>query len=145
MRIFAFAVAAAFLLIAPSAFAQSDIKGEIEAAKEKLNAAFANDDVDTIKAMVTDDHIGVSTYYGKAFTTAEEIATLDAFKVEAAEFGPSTITPLGPEAAMITYENTYQGTFEGKPLPSRVFVSEIWVKQDGNWLQKLYQETPIEP
>jgi hypothetical protein len=39
----------------------------------------------------------------------------------------------------------YKGTFQGRPLPERVFVSETWEKQDGSWRQQLYQETPIAP
>ena len=29
-------------------------------------------------------------------------------------------------------------------LPERVFASEVWVRVDGKWLQKFYQETIIE-
>ncbi len=35
------------------------------------------------------------------------------------------------------------GTYKGKPLPAKVYVTEIWVKRDGRWLQCLYQETPL--
>jgi hypothetical protein len=53
------------------------------------------------------------------------------------------VTVLGPYAAQITYENSFKGTFDGKELPKRVFVSEIWLKQKGKWLQQFYQDTPI--
>ena len=51
---------------------------------------------------------------------------------------------LGPDAALVTTEQSYRGTYKGNPLPGRVFVSEVWVRVDGKWLQKFYQETIME-
>jgi hypothetical protein len=56
----------------------------------------------------------------------------------------SVIDPIGSEAALVNFENTFRGTFAGKPLPERVHASEIWINEDGRWRQRLYQETPIE-
>ncbi len=53
------------------------------------------------------------------------------------------MTPLGRDVALVTFENSYRGTFHDKPMPSRVFVSEVWVKVDSKWLQKLCQETVV--
>ncbi|MCP4303848.1 MAG: nuclear transport factor 2 family protein, partial [Hyphomicrobiales bacterium] len=49
-----------------------------------------------------------------------------------------------PDVVQITYENSYEGNYAGTPLSARVFVSQIWLKQDGTWKQQLYQETPID-
>ena len=57
---------------------------------------------------------------------------------------PPTVSLLGPDAALVTGEQTYRGTFQGNPLPQRVFLSEVWVRVDGQWLQKFYQETIME-
>jgi len=51
---------------------------------------------------------------------------------------------LGADAALVTYEQSYRGSFRGDPLPGRVFVGEVWVRSGETWLQKYYQETVIE-
>lgn len=137
------AVVAITLPAAPSIADDVSAHAEIEAAKNKLNAAFKNHDLATIESMITPDHLAASTYYGGGLGPAEELAVLSEFDVTDAVFSPSTIKLLAPTVALVTYENTYEGTFAGEPLPDRVFVSEIWLKQDGAWLQQLYQETPI--
>jgi hypothetical protein len=92
--------------------------------------------------MVTADHMGVSTY-GGAQTTQEQFATLGELEARYFDFSPTNVTVLGPDTVQVTYENSYEGTFAGKPLPSRVFVSQIWLRRDGQWRQQLYQETPL--
>jgi hypothetical protein len=44
-----------------------------------------------------------------------------------------------------TFEAELNGSFEGKPIASKVYVSEIWVKRDGAWAEKLYQVTALKP
>ena len=141
-----FVLLAVGLLLAVPARADDDaIAAEIKAAKTALDQAFQSHDIAAIESMVTSDHLAIAVAYGKSFTTAEEIATIDSWKAEYYDFSPSTVTILGPDAAMITFENSYRGTFDGHDLPKRVFVSETWLRQDGKWRQQFYQETPIDP
>lgn len=44
---------------------------------------------------------------------------------------------------MFTAKN--KGTFKGRPLPSSVFVTSLFVERDGRWLERLYQTTVLEP
>ena len=37
------------------------------------------------------------------------------------------------------------GTYQGKPVPSPVFVTAIMVRQDGQWKERLYQITAVQP
>jgi len=121
----------------------ASVVAEIKSARTALNEAFAKHDVATIKAMMTPDHIAVTSFYGRPVTTAEELEALAGFKSEHSDFIHTTVTILGPAAVQITFEKHYKGTFEDKPLPPLVFVSESWLKQDGKWRQQLYEETPI--
>ena len=137
-------VAAIMIHALPASADEASVAAEIKAAMYKLNDAFAAQDVNTIESMVTADHLGVSSYYGRPLDTEEQIDTIGDFKAEYFDFTDPVVTVLGPNAAQITFENSFKGTFEDKPLPPRVFVSEIWLKQDGKWLQQLYQETPVD-
>jgi ketosteroid isomerase-like protein len=129
------------LQVQPAA-ADDTMTAEIETAMQALNDAYTNNDRTTIDSMVTADHIGV-TSYGGVQTTAEQFTTLRELKGRYLDYTTIAVTSLGPDSALITYQNSFDGTYAGKPLPARVFVSQIWLKKDGKWLQELYQETPI--
>jgi Domain of unknown function (DUF4440) len=119
------------------------LTAEIRARVNELNQAFADRDTAKIETMITADQIAVIPVYGKPTTFAERLPTLDKYNVVKSAFTPAKVTVLGPAAVLVTYENSNQGSYAGKPLSPRVFVSQIWVKQDGKWRQQLYQETPI--
>ena len=130
---------------AAAAFGSDADREAIIAAKTKLDQAFQDNDAETIRAMMTDDHVAITTFYGGPKTVSEQIDTLKDLKAEFFDFSETVLTFLNDDTAWIRFENSYRGTFMGEPLPERVYVSEAWVKRDGTWLQKLYQETVIEP
>lgn len=80
---------------------------------------------------------------GKAFTIAEQMESLEQYKARLFDVTDEQVVLLGDDAALVTFEKSYDGTFAGKPLPKRVFVSALWSKEDGRWLQAFYQETAI--
>jgi hypothetical protein len=47
--------------------------------------------------------------------------------------------------ALRTFSAELKGTFQGKPLPPRVFATELLVKRDGKWVERFYQVTTLEP
>ncbi|MET0667267.1 MAG: hypothetical protein ABWZ01_02025 [Methyloceanibacter sp.] len=51
------------------------------------------------------------------------------------------VSLLGPEVAIRTFEADLKGAFKGKPLPARVFNTEILVTGDGKWVEWFYQVT----
>jgi len=53
------------------------------------------------------------------------------------------VQQLGPNYAFVTYESTMQFP-QGSPTRyKRVFIGELWTKQDGQWRMMRYQETPV--
>jgi hypothetical protein len=142
-----FTAACAIVVVMSTAAMADDasIIAEVTAAKTTLDQAFQDRDAAKIESMVTADHLSVTSYYDVPFTTDDQLATLSEFQAHYFDFSEPTVTLFSEDAAMVTFENSYSGTFQGRPLPQRVFVSEIWEKHDGKWLQGLYQETPIAP
>jgi hypothetical protein len=138
---------AAALAIAATAAAPADEAADIaavEAQRTALGQAYENGDADAIRGLMTPDQRSVTFVYEGPQTVDEQVATLKDLKVEVYDAIPPTVDLLGPDAALVTYEQSYRGTYNGNPLPGRVFIGEVWVKIDGKWLQKLYQETIIE-
>jgi hypothetical protein len=115
----------------------------IAAARAALGEAFKTDDKAAIRAIYMPDHLSVSSFYGKPLTVDEQLAAFSKLKESIVASTTPVIDLLGPATAEVTFENSFTGTYEGEPLPGRVFVVEIWVNRDGRWRQKLYMETPI--
>ena len=117
----------------------------IDAAIVALDAAFERQDEDAIKQLMTDDHIAVTPYYDEPQSAAQMLASLQQLKIAQTKVAQTDITLLGPNVALRTSIANFEGTFKGKPLPSRMFVTEVVVKRDGKWLERLYQATTLKP
>jgi len=118
---------------------------EVKAAVAAIEQAFADQDLPTIERMFTSDHISIATRYGGPVLLPEQFATVDRLKRTTFDVTPYHVRMIGDDAAMVTYEQSYDGTYDGEPLPPRVVVSQIWLMEEGAWKQLLYQETPIAP
>jgi Domain of unknown function (DUF4440) len=137
------ALFAALVFVLPARADDAALMAEIKARVNEINQAFVDRDTAKIKTMITADQIAVIPAYGKPTHFAERM--LDQYKVVKSAFTPTQVKVLGPTAVFVTYENSNQGSYAGKPLSPRVFVSMIWLKRDGKWLEDFYQETPIAP
>ncbi len=142
MRIVTGTVVAILLVLAAPAL--GDEMADLKAARARLEAAFVNQDADTILGLMTPDHIAVTAVFGGMLTRDEQVAVLPELKVGFSNVTEPRITVFGDEAAYVTYEQSLTGTYRGKPLPARVFAAEVWVTVDGKWLEKSYQETVID-
>jgi Domain of unknown function (DUF4440) len=144
MRIVAATVAVLIVLGAHAVPAFSDELADLKEARAKLEAAFVKQDADAIRGLMTPDHIAATHVFGGAISRDEQIAFVPDLKVTFSDISEPEITMFGTEAAYVTYEESLHGTFRGEPLPDRVFASELWVMEDGKWLEKAYQETIID-
>jgi len=116
----------------------------INASSNALDDAFAKSDVDTIKKLMTPDHITVTPYYDGPQTVQDQLDSLSDLDWSQTIVGDVDVSLLGPDAALRTFVADLKGTFEGKTLPSRVFVTEVLVKHDGQWIERFYQVTTLE-
>jgi ketosteroid isomerase-like protein len=116
---------------------------EVEKALAELNEAFAKQDRDAIRRLMTDDHVAVTGYYAGPQTRDEQLKSLGDLKLTEYKVGKLKVAPLGKEAVLVTYPLSLKGTFRGKAVPARNFASAVWVRQGGRWLERFYQETPL--
>ena len=117
----------------------------INAAAAALDNAFERQSAEEIKRMVTADHIAVAPYYDAPQSVAEQIASLPELKYKQTIVGAVNVDVLGPDAGMRTFTARLDGTYKGKPVPSPAFVTAIMVRQDGQWKERLYQVTAVQP
>jgi len=117
----------------------------VNAAAAALDNAFERQSADEIKRMMTADHIAVTPYYDAPQTVDEQIASLPKLKYEQTNVGAVKVDVLGPDAAMRTFTARLEGTYKGKSIPSPAFVTAIMVRQDGQWKERFYQITAVQP
>lgn len=117
----------------------------INAASAALDDAFERQSAEDIKRMMTADHLAVTPYYETPQTAAQQIATLPELKYKQTNTGEVKVVVLGPDAGMRTFTARLDGTYKGKPIPSPAFVTAIMVRQDGQWKERFYQITAVQP
>ncbi len=136
-------LAAAFFSTANAADAETI--AAVNASSDALDEAFTKKDVATIKALMTEDHLTVTPYYHGPQTVDDQIASLGEYDWSQTIVGKPDVALLGPDVALRTFTADLKGTFQGKPLPSREFATELLVKRDGKWVERLYQVTTLKP
>lgn len=123
--------------------AEDEVKDVLHAI-ETLNKAFHKGDAKVIKALLAEDHVAVTPYYGAPMTRDEQIKTLPDTKLTEYKAGKMTVRMLGKESALVTYPLTLKGTYKGKNVPTRNYASAVWVKKGAHWLETYYQETSLD-
>lgn len=117
----------------------------IDNAVGELDEAFESQDAATIKALMTSDHIAVAPYYPAPLSVDEQIASLPDLKYDQTTLTQPTVTQLGPDVAVRTLTAKLDGSYKGKPISGKVFITSIMAKQNGKWLEQFYQVTSLEP
>jgi len=118
-----------------TALLEANIKTEWDAFERKDKKAYSDLLADDFVA-VEDDGQGMRTKN----TAAGEIdrSVIDKYYLFALK-----VIPLNADAALVTYELTMQFPREAQVRLKRVLVSEVWVKRDGQWKERYYQETRV--
>jgi uncharacterized protein (TIGR02246 family) len=117
----------------------------INASSAAIDDAFERQDEAKIRSLMTSDHLAITSYYGAPMGFDEVMKTLPELKMDQTITSDVTVTLLGPDAALRTFIADMKGSYKGKPLASRMFVTETLVKRDGKWLERQYQTTPLKP
>ncbi len=137
----------ALLLVLPTWPAKADdvtLRREIIAAFEAITLAFEQQDRAAIKALTTPDHIAITPYYGGAKDIDYQLETAKDLIFTQKPISELRIEAIGPTAALLYFVAEMGGSYKGKPLAPRAGVTLIFQKEDGKWLEHVYQETPLD-
>ena len=99
--------------------------------------------MDTLKGHMTEDHVTILTC-ARFANTADQLKVLSDWKFSEYKIDALKVKTLTKDVALVSYQATIKGTYNGKEVPSPVQVAEVWVRRDGKWLQASYQETPLD-
>jgi hypothetical protein len=111
------------------------IKTEWDALKNKDKKAYAE--------LLADDYQGVEVDGSGERTKLQAVNELANTNVSNYTLWGLKVIPLGQDAALVIYESTIQFPPKSVVHFSRVYISELWVKRDGQWKELHYQETHV--
>jgi len=106
-------------------------------------AAFKKRDKDAYAAFLTDDFQAVEADGDGERPKAHLLREVEHSMYTDYALQLFQVEPLGANYAFVTYESTMQFPKGSATRFRRVFIGELWTKQNGEWKMMRYQETPV--
>ena len=118
------------------------LKEELVKLEKQSWEAWKNHDGKFFASFLSDDHVevGFGGLTNKALVVAGVASGVCAVKNYALD--QFELHVLGENAALLTYHEAQDTSCQGKVVPSPCWVSSLYMKRDGRWLNVLYQQTP---
>ena len=124
---------------------------ELERALGAFNAAFLRADAVTLDTLLTEDYIHTNGGTGSVLdkerwleyirTRRAEIAS-GRLRVDRYESSAVTIRWHG-DAAVVSSQVVSDGSRDGKAFATRLRVSQVWVRSDGQWRRAAFHDSPL--
>ena len=109
---------------------RADTAEEVERSVRSIQTAFNKGDVDTLKGLMTKDHVAILSY-ARFDNAADQLKVLSDWKTSEFKVDGLKVKALAKDCAMVSYPATIKGTYKGKEVPSPVQVVQVWVRRDG--------------
>jgi hypothetical protein len=90
-------------------------------------------------ALMDNDFIAIDTHGVAA--KAQNVADIDNLIKESYELSDFQIHPISAGVVLLTYQAKLKGMYKGERIDGTYFVSSVWAKRQGKWLNVLYHET----
>jgi uncharacterized protein DUF4440 len=114
---------------------QSKIKAEWEALKKKDQKAYGE--------LLADDYEGVEIDGRGERTRMQAINEIADGNISDYTLWGFKLIPLCADTALVVYESTIRFPPKSAVRFSRVYITEIWIKRQGEWKELHYQETHV--
>ena len=114
---------------------ESNVKTEWDAFKNKNKQAYSD--------LLAEDFVAIEDDGEGTRKKSAAVAEVDKSVVNNYHLFALTVLPLDSNAALVTYEITLEFPPKVQVRFKRVFVSEIWLKRNGQWKERYYQETRV--
>ena len=120
------------------------IEDELRGIEEGLARAYQANDAGYLAAVLADDYVvtdGPGTTSDKAKVLADHQGRR--LQVSRFEFDEMRAQLLGPDAAMVTGQYTWDASYAGRPVPGTFRYIRIYTRTDGGWRIRAGQVTPV--
>jgi hypothetical protein len=122
---------------------QPDVKDVLESKVKAEWDAFKNRDKKAYGDLLSDDFIAVEDDGDGARNKTHTENEVPASNIRNYTIAFFKFIPLVPDAAFVTYEITMEFSPKAAVRYKRVLITEIWIKRDGQWKARHYQETRV--
>jgi hypothetical protein len=130
-------------LLAQGARADKGALKEILVNLEKQSwEAWKNHDGKFFQDFLSDDHVELGSGGPASKAAVVNMVGGAACSVKSYAVDHFELTVLSSDTALLTYHAAQDTTCGGKPVPSPVWVSSLFVKHGDRWLNALYQHSP---
>ncbi len=137
------ATLAGVALATPAVAGQGNLYNEIMQAYQEINQAFIDGDVEGLKRLTTDDHVAV-THAGSADkSVVDRLGDNKLVGFNREIVSDVVVEEIAPGVVIQRFDAEMRGSYNGVPVPEHVAITIIWQQQDGRWVERLYQHTPI--
>jgi hypothetical protein len=109
--------------------------------EKKSWEAWKNRDGNFFQGFLSEDHVevgfgGPTDKVNVVTFVGSPVCTVKSYSVEQFK-----LTVFGPNTALLTYHAAQDTTCGGRPVPSPVWVSSLYIKRGNRWRNALYQQT----
>jgi len=122
---------------------QPDVKDVLESKVKAEWDAFKNRDKKAYGDLLSDDFVAVEDDGDGARNKIHAVNEVPASNIRNYTLAFFKFIPLAPEAAYVTYEITMEFPLKATARYKRVLIIEIWIKRDGQWKARHYQEARV--
>ena len=130
-------------LLAQSAPVDKEALKEALVKLEKQSwVAWQGHDGKFFQDFLSDDHVELGAGGPASKAAVVSMVGSTACTVKSYTVDHFELTMLSPDTALLTYHAAQDTTCGGKPVPSPVWVSSLFVKHGDRWLNALYQHSP---
>ncbi len=131
-------------LPSPGRAAQEDsakLKEQLVQLEKQSWKAWKDHDGKFFEGFLSDDHVELG--FGGASDKKEVVAGVASGDCQVRDYSLDSfeMRMLGSEAAILTYHEAQETTCHGKAVPSPCWVSSLYMKREGRWLNVFYQQT----
>ncbi len=125
------------------ASAPSPLESLLEAKVKAEWEAFKNKDKKAYSDLLADDFMAVEDDSQGQRNKNTAVGEIDRSVVASYNLFAFRVLPLNSHAALVTYELTMLFPPKAQVRFKRVLISELWLKRDGQWKERYYQETRV--
>jgi len=121
----------------------ADLPALLESRIRASWAAFKNRDKKAYGDFLADDYVAVEADGDGARNKQHMLRESEASMMTDYTLSFFKVTPLGPDAAFVRYEAFFRFPPKSAVQFEKVYITEVWVKRDGQWKSLHYQETRV--
>jgi len=125
------------------ASAPSPLERLLEANVKTEWEAFKNKDRKSYSDLLADDFMAIEDDTQGMRNKERAVSEIDRSVVNSYNLFAFQVLPLNANAALVTYELTMLFPPKAQVRFKRVLVSELWLKREGQWKMRYYQETRV--